>query len=303
MKRIITKRKRVPYSKHKTIKESEPEEYPERKLIQDTTLLIGFLTILGYYVAFSYEKGYKSYFSLPNIFLDDVNLVNVLVAMAAIGAVWLSMYLLYSLFKNFETIFYILFEKFESTNENIIYFFKKVVIFPLFIGFLLILSLPREKSAYIMVLFTVSIIIAINFIPPLFIKGTGYINKLKAYIGNEESITVERIFDVMTNNKRALIMGLVAISIITSNLASIIGYGKASKEENYLIIKEPTPYVVIDNDKDNLIIAPIDLKTQTVTPKYQIIEPKSDMENPLVFEAMRFDGGLKVKDRETGKVK
>ena len=239
MKRVTTRRKGVRYYKHETIKKSKSEN----KLIQDTTLLIGFFTILGYYVAFSYEEGYKTYFSLPNIFLDDVNLVNVLSAMAALSVVWLIMYIFYKLFLNF-----------QPKNENVRYFFKKVLMMPLFFGLLFILILPRGKSIYIMVLTSVLIALAIKFIAPLSSKEKGYINKLKAYSGNEESITVEGIFDVITNNNGALIIVLFAVSLGISNLANLIGYGKASKEENYLIIKEPTPYVVIDNDKDNLIL-------------------------------------------------
>jgi hypothetical protein len=268
----------------------EQHKQPEKQPIIDTTLIIGLLTVAGYYVSFSYEKGYKSYFHLNEIFLSNITLVDVLISIAAISSIWMSFY----------PIVQFLFEK----EENVLfdYFFKKILFIPTVLFLLVMNFFPKDKYSLTFALVVAGIVLFIFLIPPLLRKEKEYLNKVRAYQieksnkKDEELSFTEKMIYLMENNKMAvLIMTIIAI-FVSGTLAGSLGRANASKETNYMIIKEPSPYVVIDQNGGNLIIAPIDLKAKTITPKYQIIESKSDMKNPLIIESMKFKGGLDVKD-------
>jgi hypothetical protein len=80
--------------------------------------------------------------------------------------------------------------------------------------------------------------------------------------------------------------------------AMFLGNFCASIKEEYMVIKQNKElFVVVTTYKDNLVIAPLDIKTETITPEFKLIEMK-DMKNT---EIIRFEDGLKVKDLKSSK--
>jgi hypothetical protein len=259
----------------------------EKQPILDTTLIISFLTIFGYYLAFEYQRGYRNYYGLSNVFLGDITLLSVLIAIASISIVSLSIYSLYKFWDQ---------EILYKAKTVFGFIFYRLILFPVLVGYIIFIFSPKEKEHIFFSACITFMILFFNFFPPIFRREKGYINKLVGTVKYAPKTFFEKAILTMKANKKAIGLFATLIFILSTSTARLIGEGSASKREKYLIIKTPAPFVVIDEEKNNLIIAPIDLETKTITPKYQIIEPKSSMKEPLIFEAMRFEDGLKVKE-------
>lgn len=94
---------------------------------------------------------------------------------------------------------------------------------------------------------------------------------------------------------RTSTMVLVAFGYVIG-ASSTFGQYMAQQRENYYIIKhgKDHDYVVISNYDKQLIIAPVDLDKKVITPRYSLVEAKSNLNKLVGLEAMKFDGGLKV---------
>ncbi|ASK63531.1 hypothetical protein CFK37_15900 [Virgibacillus phasianinus] len=85
---------------------------------------------------------------------------------------------------------------------------------------------------------------------------------------------------------------------MSNHVSALYGYFNAKNTDEFLVFKNNSKedFVVIDNIGDKFITAPIDLTTNEIEKKYLVIEQKSDIENPLIFEKVKIEGGIKVKD-------
>lgn len=61
-----------------------PEDITPTKSILTGSLLIGYITLLGYTLAFIYEFSFSNYFGIPHYFID-ITLVNIFVAISLLG--------------------------------------------------------------------------------------------------------------------------------------------------------------------------------------------------------------------------
>lgn len=65
--------------------------------------------------------------------------------------------------------------------------------------------------------------------------------------------------------------------LISITWANHIGEFNASHKENYLILKDnKQDYAVLSNYNDSFIIAPVNLHTKSIEPKFQIIDSNTD---------------------------
>ncbi|WP_249659392.1 hypothetical protein [Lysinibacillus fusiformis] len=91
---------------------------------------------------------------------------------------------------------------------------------------------------------------------------------------------------------------LIGVSSILLFAGFIMGGNRASTKEEYMILKhEEELFVVVTSYSDNLIIAPLDINTETISPEFQAIEIKSMKETQIIT----FEGGLKVKEIKSSK--
>lgn len=75
-----------------------------------------------------------------------------------------------------------------------------------------------------------------------------------------------------------------------------LGETVAKKKEEYLVMaNNDSHFVVIAENSNYLLIAPVELDKKVITPHYSIIEGKSKLNKLVKLEAMKFNGGLKVK--------
>ena len=89
-------------------------------------------------------------------------------------------------------------------------------------------------------------------------------------------------------------------TIIGGSLVSMIMFGefKASYSKEYTVIQQENHFfVAITSYKDSLIIAPLDLEKESITPKFKTIEMKELKD----AETIHFENGLKVEDVRNSK--
>jgi hypothetical protein len=275
---------------HENIKDSSIQG-TNNHFIFDTTLLIGIITAIGYYMAFSYEKGYKSYYHINEVFLGDITILNILISIAALVSVWT---ILYPLVDSFGDMF---------LSSPVKFGVRRKLLIPCFL-ILICLYISPKDNVYLW-LWGVFLFIALfyNFIfSPLLSEGKGYKRKLISHfkIDNYKDFPTfsEKIHYFISHNKKAGFVFFISIFILSSLFSRLLGEGNAYREKDYLILENTSTYVVIDQFKENFIIAPVDLKTKTITPKFEIVDLKSDKVK-LSIEAMFISDGLKVKKRES----
>lgn len=77
----------------------------------DTGLIIGIITVLGYVIAYAYQKGYWQYYGITQEFLTQISIVNILVSITVIvfgiGTLFLSYQGLVGPFRNVKTSIYV----------------------------------------------------------------------------------------------------------------------------------------------------------------------------------------------------
>jgi len=96
--------------------------------------------------------------------------------------------------------------------------------------------------------------------------------------------------------KAQIFVNLTTVLLIGVFISAGMGDYFARTKDSYLIINNPDPMVVIDTYKDYFIIAPVDLKNKTISPKFQLIEIKPDEKKPLILQSLK-TGPLKVDEQ------
>jgi len=87
-------------------------------------------------------------------------------------------------------------------------------------------------------------------------------------------------------------------SVFILLFALFIGDTIASQKEKYMVLKQKEElFVVVLAYKDNLVIAPLDIKRDTIKPKFQTIEMKDAKDT----EVINFEHGIKVDKARSSK--
>ena len=91
---------------------------------------------------------------------------------------------------------------------------------------------------------------------------------------------------------------LIFVCLLIIAAATFGGHIVALKKEEYMVVKQKEElFVVVTSYKDNLVIAPLDIKKETMKPKFQIIEMKDAKDT----EVINFENGIKVDKLKSSK--
>ncbi|MGF6950838.1 hypothetical protein QF028_003343 [Neobacillus sp. B4I6] len=269
---------------------SKKEDAP-KSIISDATLVLACITGFGYWVAFSYEKGYKSYYELNEIFITDIGIKEILISITAISTLLLVIQQATYIYKQLTPN--------KSVNPIVSAFRYKFVpiAFLLFIAALIIPG-SVHNLIYLVIAWILIAIWLFLFIPYVYHwKVKGYKNKMALSVSKIDTTPlIERTKNIYNMNKPAFILLIILLVFLSSNIASLYGVRQASNEENYLVIHQHNhDYAVLDNNDGNYILAPLNIKKAIIKPNFLIIEGKSNFTKPIIFKSMYFKDGLKVK--------
>jgi hypothetical protein len=240
----------------------------------DSALILGYLTVIGYYSAYKYEEGYNSHFKVPSIFLDEIGLINILFAVAGIS----SFLMIYLLFHNLFQWFYPASD--SPVAETIRRIYWVIIICSVVIYY------AWDKNTTIAFGVLILCILFLNFIFPLLVhpKTKGYKNKLRKQLEiNGDPIEKIILHHIKTGSHKLYLLILVSFFIIGA-CASIIGQINATKAKKFTVVTNKNTYIVFNVKGDLLLVAPVDLKNKVLTPKYKLI--KND---DLNFENKKID--------------
>lgn len=256
----------------------------------DTGILIGMVTVLGYVVSYSYQKGFFLYFGVDEIFISEIPLSNIIISISAVSFVLI---VLVGIYYNLESIL-----KEISVRSNPVWLMFRSAILPLFIVTTIWFVFIEEWQLY---LICISMIIFYYFVYPIFLNSgvKGYRNKIEIRLKEWDKTGVNKnnISLNLKYNPSFKIVLLILITLTSYAVSIIIGYSHAKNKDEFLIysLSENEYFVVIANVGDKFITSPINLTENQISNKYQVIDQKSSLESPLIFEKVKIDGGVKVK--------
>ncbi|MFE7822139.1 hypothetical protein ACFU1R_28730 [Priestia megaterium] len=217
-------------------------------------------TAFGYSIYYVYTWFYLSYYGLSREFIDFS-----LQGVANIGCLVLLIFFTISLIFSLST------EPIFFKHEQLV---KKVMRF---------LYIP------ILVILLIVLLLALLF------NGIEPLNTTASLIGLFLIPLALWLVRNETKKIKTSTMVLVAFGYVIG-ASSTFGQYMAQQRESYYIIKHGKDhhYAVISNYDKQLIIAPVDLDKKVITPRYSLVEPKSNLNKLVGLEVMKFDGGLKV---------
>ncbi|MFB5936448.1 hypothetical protein ACE8FZ_24670 [Peribacillus frigoritolerans] len=110
-----------------------------------------------------------------------------------------------------------------------------------------------------------------------------------------EDFSESDFIEYIRKNSKHYFVIVIALMTVASTL---LGDYTASHTEEYLVIKQKEHlFVAVTSYKDSLIIAPLDLEKESITPTFKAIEMKELKD----AETIHFENGLKVEDVRNSK--
>jgi hypothetical protein len=259
--------------------------------LRDTSIIIGLVTLMGYLVAYNYQKGFRDFYNIDDTFINDINLTQVIISIAGILGVSVTLFNLYPLIEKLLTL-----DKKNKKLLNTRYITKYWVIIPLLIVGLLWNYMEFSSYSLIFIASVYYLLVALPvIISSFFNEGKNYTEKFRNNITiPEQSLKDIAKFNILESTK-GFILGLFVAFILLGLFANLIGYSKAAKKDEYYIFNHKNEdYIIISNFNGNLIIAPFDKKKNIIFSSFQIIESKSTLEKPIKFNVIKFKNSPSV---------
>lgn len=253
----------------------------------DMTIYISLITALGYFISYSYKKGYRSYYGLNEVLINQIDLSSILLSITFIVSV---LFTFLGIYNNIRLLLF--------NNENIFLKILERKVFAIFLLYFLFNYLNNDKMNLMFTSIALLVWIIIVYSVPLFVHRDikGYRNKLVKSLKKKKSnkSILENIIYIIKNDLKSAIVLIFVVFFTFITFSGLLGVSNAKKQKDYYILKHQNKiYVVVDSYSDKVIIAPIDLKTNTIEKKFQIIESKSSLKEPILFEKIRINDGIK----------
>jgi hypothetical protein len=246
---------------------SEENENNDFKLLVKSGLVVGAISIGGYWLGFVYEKGYADYFAIP-IQLISLNLISIFISILGLTTVAIGLFVL------------------ANTGYTITLEIKGVI-YRRIIG----LTVPVLFCAAALLIFgsdswnklKLFIPLLIYFLLDSFVfpivgqrgKGT-YSQKLEAAEATwrqERPITLLGLAaQKISRISRRTTMWFVFSIFMLFMFASWIGTAEAQKQKSFWVTREPQPLVVLRIYGNKFICAPFDFKARTVEKTLYILD-------------------------------
>ncbi|SIR38274.1 hypothetical protein SAMN05878482_103489 [Peribacillus simplex] len=123
--------------------------------------------------------------------------------------------------------------------------------------------------------------------------------EVPSYILLTNSTFIKGVRTGITDNIKLLNLIVICFCLpFIANSTGRLGEYAASEETEYMVIKQSgLLYVAVTSYKDSLIIAPLNLEKESMTPKFKAIEMKELKDT----ETIHFENGLKVEDVRNSK--
>jgi hypothetical protein len=219
------------------------EKYDVLSLLR-SSIGVGVVTILGYVLAFLYEKGYTRYFKIPSE-LIKLDLINIFIS------IFYLLSLIYITYLILNTCY-----MYVCTRPSIIQrvFLRSVPYFTFYVAMLLITLNTKAFNTYKWIAALVFIICLFGgFVLPLITqKGKGtYYQKLEYQEEkrNKSNIREPNILDTMIPTKNSLttskVFDVILVLGVILMVTNILGNADAERQKEFLVMRNPPNVVVL----------------------------------------------------------
>jgi hypothetical protein len=253
------------------------------------------VTVIGYLLAFKYEKGYADYFGIP-IRLIRLNSITIFTAVFGLCSVFIII-----LF--FTNCLSPLLEIFKEKISSQIYI-KLLSQFPILVIALIILIIYRAKWGLWLyaghILLFVFLWICYEFISPLLLypEKKTYSEKLEAVESHRDSN--KSLFYFQLSKPKDLIIFLCLCIFLLIMFSDHIGTSEAIRKKNFLVLEDDKKIVVLRIYDYKYICATFNRETKRVDRSIIILD--SSGQNELRFNLEKV-GPLKLVDIKTKETK
>ncbi|MED1151213.1 hypothetical protein P4T97_18570 [Bacillus paralicheniformis] len=235
---------------------------PESKILNlDSALILGYITFMGYFIAYIYQKTYFDYFKIPSVFLQNISINTIIIAIISFSG-FLGILML---------VYHVLNEMIDSTDNPIIQRIKVSIPFIL-IAIAVKIYFKTKIIIYIgLAIFLISCIY--NFVfPLLLVKTKGYKNKLRRFHFTGNQTSFRKILYYTYKKKPLAFLALVLSGSFFIGVSSFVfAYENANTQNKFAVTKiDDAEYIVFEIQSDKAIIA--ELKRDEIIPKYKKVE-------------------------------
>ncbi|MFD4931575.1 hypothetical protein ACFWMS_22155 [Peribacillus butanolivorans] len=296
------------------ITDSNPEIIKESDnnygYLKDTAVTLTIITGLSYFLSLAYQKGEKTYYGIDEISSIDLNISSLTNSFFDITSLLFKILLAFVASKIALYLVRIIYNKFYKNYESDIVkaslvMSSNVIFFGFLICWLPFIVLGTGDSfSNIMgnyrMFFSIilGILLLSTFLCFIFTKSTDKILKPIVFFGEERLF--QNAWRKFTLSTKTFI--LLSLIIVLSFSFYQYGYTQAQQKEEYAIFHyKNKEYVVLDKDKNQLIVAPIEeSKGKTIIKKANIktVELKSDEIVFFSFKNIKINKGLEIQPNE-----
>ena len=273
--------------------EKEKKTFPF--FIVDASIMVLILTGLTYLIGMKFKAGYLGYYKIDTIMLNDVGMnyiINSVTGVIGLLMLWVVIFTFYlpalSSAKYIGRILYfimLVFRLYAFVFAFSIYVFDKVI----------------DKGFAASVLWVCTIILIpigiFNFSIKMSMKKKKNKKKSPLFenLTNSARDELDYIITDIKKKRYLKFIPLIPCIFLAIVVFDNLGETSAQRKENYLVIEyKKKDFVVIAENNNNLLIAPVNLHTKKITASYSIIEAKSELNKLVKLKAKKFNGGLKV---------
>lgn len=296
------------------------------KILQDAALVIALLSAIGYYLAFSFEKGYRDFYGIEDISFTDIDITSIInsiykiipialyISMAYLATrliIWLIIPLLKKGLEFINKSFLNIFKKFESTSRvhlilkfinrvgtnNIDIMWNAIRIYIPFLTVLLVAKDVLGDNNLIFSYFLGLFLLVAWLIFPILVKMT-------VKIKNQDIDNIKfnnPITSIWTNSNLNTKITLSVLTIIAFGyLFYQFGYTDAEQQEDYFVVEinplQQDQQIILDKNDTTMLVAPIDGYNRLSEGNFQFIPIKRDQDKntDMKIKKITLVGGLKV---------
>lgn len=294
------------------------------KILQDAALVIALLSAIGYYLAFSFEKGYRDFYGIEDISFTNIDITSIINSIYKIIPIvlyisiaylvtrliiWLIIPLLKKGLEFINKSFLNIFKKFESTSRvhlvlkfinrvgtnNIDIMWNAIRIYIPFLTVLLVAKDVLGDNNLIFSYFLGLFLLVAWIIFPILVKMT-------VKIKNQDIDNIKfnnPITFIWTNSNLNTKITLSVLTIIGFGyLFYQFGYTDAEQQEDYfvLVIDSQQAGIILDKNDTTMLVCPINEHNQIAERRFQFIPIKRDQDKntDMKIKKITLVGGLKV---------
>ncbi|RJS63086.1 hypothetical protein [Priestia filamentosa] len=255
--------------------------------LPDTTLFVAILTGTMYVFSFSFKQGFMDYYKITAVSLSTMSIKDLVSSSVYTLLLGFTISISYLIFR-------LMIEPLKTESEKL----ASLMFWIAFISFttsFLSNSLFDIEFNFYWYIVTIVIPYFLIFLDHFFKKKNfPWYKKIRTPIVTPFSYLQEQFYILNSFRTFRPIMFLSSL-IISVLIVEQCGTASAKQKEDYLTFKHKSlDYIIIHENQNQILVAPINFKTQTFTPTYQLIDLNSTLEDPFKFHPVHIEGGLNI---------